>query len=114
MYEKFDTTAMKPLFELYSLRYGIMSSVIEPDEELKAELGNRLERFVWLDENVPTPVVVSYKTPSTLGKDRLAAVVGASYAKPGHDLLVIDAGTAITYDLVDSTGVYLGGNISPA
>ncbi|MDR2497299.1 MAG: type III pantothenate kinase [Tannerellaceae bacterium] len=113
VYDKFDTAAMEPLFELYSLRYGIMSSVIEPDEALKAELGRRLERFVWLDEHVPTPVSVSYKTPSTLGKDRLAAVVGAFHTKPGRNLLVIDAGTAITYDLVDSTGLYLGGNISP-
>ncbi|MDR2499359.1 MAG: type III pantothenate kinase [Tannerellaceae bacterium] len=113
VYEKFDTAAMQPLFELYKLRYGIMSSVIMPDEELQTELRKRLERFIWLDEQVPTPLVVKYKTPATLGKDRLAAVVGAFHIKPGHDSLVIDAGTAITYDLVDSTGAYLGGNISP-
>lgn len=61
----------------------------------------------------PAPVKVCYRTPQTLGADRLAAVVGAVTLQPGTDLLVIDAGTCITYDLVDATGNYLGGNISP-
>ena len=38
---------------------------------------------------------------------------GLSYLQPGKDLLVIDAGTAITYELIDASGSYLGGNISP-
>ena len=54
-----------------------------------------------------------YETPETLGKDRLAAVVGASFLKPGKDILVIDAGTAITYDFINSKKQYLGGNIAP-
>ncbi len=61
----------------------------------------------------PAPVKVCYRTPATLGADRLAAVVGAVTLKPATDLLVIDAGTCITYDLVDAEGNYLGGNISP-
>ncbi|MGL4492132.1 MAG: type III pantothenate kinase, partial [Tannerellaceae bacterium] len=54
-----------------------------------------------------------YKTPNTLGRDRLAAVVGAHSIKPGHNLLVIDAGTAITYEFLNAEGCYMGGNISP-
>lgn len=61
----------------------------------------------------PVPIGSSYSTPQTLGMDRLAAAVGAWSMYPGHDLLVIDAGTAITYDLVSSDGVYRGGNITP-
>lgn len=61
----------------------------------------------------PAPVKVCYRTPETLGADRLAAVVGAVTLRPHTDLLVIDAGTCITYDLVDAAGNYLGGNISP-
>lgn len=61
----------------------------------------------------PAPVHVGYRTPGTLGADRLAAVVGAVTLMPGTDLLVIDAGTCITYDFVDAKGNYLGGNISP-
>jgi type III pantothenate kinase len=58
-------------------------------------------------------VVNSYETPETLGKDRLAAVVGANRLMPETDLLVIDAGTAITFDFIDAHGVYHGGNIAP-
>lgn len=45
--------------------------------------------------------------------DRLAAVVGANYLYPGKNLLVIDAGTALTYEFIDAEGRYWGGNISP-
>ena len=45
--------------------------------------------------------------------DRLAAAVGAWSIQPGHDLLVVDAGTAITYDFVSADGTYRGGNIAP-
>lgn len=66
----------------------------------------------WM-KSVKLPITVQYETPETLGKDRLAAAVGANYLEPGKDLLVIDAGTAITYELIEASGAYLGGNISP-
>lgn len=61
----------------------------------------------------PSPLEVAYTTPETLGADRLAAVVGASSLHPETNLLIIDAGTCITYDIVNASGAYLGGNISP-
>ena len=48
-----------------------------------------------------------------MGKDRIAAMVGAFDLYPDTNVLVIDAGTAITYDLLNDKGRYLGGNISP-
>ncbi|MCJ8210736.1 type III pantothenate kinase [Mucilaginibacter sp. RS28] len=54
-----------------------------------------------------------YRTPETLGLDRLAAVVGAYAEYPEQASLVIDAGTCITYDFVDNQGNYNGGSISP-
>jgi type III pantothenate kinase len=59
------------------------------------------------------PVEILYKTVGTLGHDRLAAVIGASVLYPNCNVLVIDAGTAITYDIVSSDKKYLGGTISP-
>ena len=58
------------------------------------------------------PFRIEYDTPETLGTDRIAGVAGAFSLFPGHELLVIDAGTAITFDYL-SGGVYKGGNISP-
>lgn len=113
VYMQFDVKVLSSLFEKYNFKYGIMSTVIDTDEALVTFLESKLERFVFLDETVSLPVTIQYKTPETLGKDRLAAVVGANYLQPGCDLLVIDAGTAITYELIDASGNYLGGNISP-
>ena len=66
-----------------------------------------------LTASTPVPIKNDYSSPSTLGMDRLAAAVGAWSIEPGHDMLVIDAGTAITYDFVSASGVYKGGNIAP-
>lgn len=66
-----------------------------------------------LTSATPTPLLNAYSSPETLGMDRLAAAVGAWTMQPGHDLLVVDAGTAITYDFVSADGTYRGGNIAP-
>ncbi len=58
------------------------------------------------------PIANSYETPETLGHDRLAAAVGACTLFDSESLLIIDAGTAITYDLVLNQ-TFMGGNISP-
>lgn len=61
------------------------------------------------------PFEVRYETPHTLGADRLSAAAagwrqhGAGIAR----LVVIDAGTALTYEVIDAPGVYLGGAIAP-
>ncbi len=62
---------------------------------------------------LPLPIKIKYKTPETLGVDRIAAVCGAMEIFQEKDSLVIDAGTAITYDFVDRQGNYEGGAISP-
>jgi type III pantothenate kinase len=58
------------------------------------------------------PFKIEYDTPGTLGTDRIAAIAGAFFHYPGSELLVIDAGTAITFDFL-SGGIFKGGNISP-
>ena len=58
------------------------------------------------------PFKIEYETPETLGTDRLAAVAGAYNLFPGAEILIIDAGTAITYDFL-SGDMFRGGNISP-
>lgn len=70
-------------------------------------------RFIHLGPETPLPVENRYQSKETLGYDRIAAVVGAQYLFPRKNVLVIDAGTAMTFDLVTSEGVYPGGIISP-
>lgn len=69
-------------------------------------------RLVRLDYRTPIPIKNNYETPQTLGRDRLAGVIGAQVLFPKENCLVIDAGTCITYDLIDTEGGYFGGNIS--
>ncbi len=58
------------------------------------------------------PFKLEYETPETLGTDRIAAVAGAYNLFHGNEVLIIDAGTAITFDFL-SGSIYKGGNISP-
>lgn len=63
--------------------------------------------------DMPLPIKIGYKTPTTLGPDRIAAAAGAVSLFPGEHLLVVDMGTAVTYDYVDADALYVGGNIAP-
>lgn len=69
-------------------------------------------RTLVLDSSTPLPIGVRYGSRGTLGLDRLAAAVGAVSLYGGERMLVADAGTAMTLDIVGSDGTFLGGNIS--
>jgi len=92
---------------------GILSSVKRIHPDIYAFLRASLSSFIALDYKTPTPLRNAYKTPETLGLDRLAAAVGAWSLQPQKPLLIVDMGTAITYDFVNSEGIYQGGNIAP-
>jgi len=77
-------------------------------DALRAEI-NLLE----LNSTTKIPFINNYSTPKTLGVDRIALVSSAISNFPNKNVLVIDAGTCITYDFVDSLGIYSGGAISP-
>lgn len=99
--------------EYPQLNKAILSSVRDYPDEVRHFLSSSFSHFIEFSHLTPVPVVNLYKTPETLGVDRLAAAIGASCLFPGENLLVIDAGTAVTYDLVTKNNEYLGGNISP-
>ncbi len=69
--------------------------------------------FYRLSHHLSLPIQLMYDTPETLGLDRIAGVAGAQVSFPGEPVLIIDMGTAITFDLLSSEGQFLGGNISP-
>lgn len=66
-----------------------------------------------LNSSTPLPIKLDYKTPETLGADRVADACGAVALHPSVPCLVIDAGTCITVDFVDANGTYHGGAIMP-
>jgi len=91
----------------------IICSVSGAMPGISAALIDRGIRVIEFGSHTPVPIVNSYGTPDTLGADRLAAAVGASVLFPGQDSLVIDAGTAITYDYLRQGSEFVGGNIAP-
>ena len=104
---------MERLFDLYEITDSIISSVVNIEAAVVNTLHRRSQHFVLFDHNTPVPIVNTYDTPQTLGQDRLAAAVGAKSLCPNENLLIIDAGSAITYDFVTDKGEYIGGNIAP-
>jgi type III pantothenate kinase len=112
-YELFELNSILEILEKYNLESCILSSVRSDNDELIRELTTKFRTFIQLSHNTLIPIENLYKTPETLGKDRLAAVIGAAYLKSETDILIVDAGTAITYDFIDSENKYQGGNIAP-
>jgi len=68
--------------------------------------------FLSLNADFSFPIENLYATPKTLGIDRIVAVIAAKQLFPNVPILVIDAGTAITYDFANEKGQYLGGGIA--
>ena len=97
----------------YPFRKAILATVIDLTADVQDRLKELPVPLLYLGADTPLPVENLYETPRTLGYDRMAAVVGANTLCPGRDLLVIDAGTCITYEFIDASGRYHGGNISP-
>jgi len=112
-FEEFDVLRLRQLIEEYSLPEAcIISSVKTDPVEIARELGGQIPSLLF-DHTTLLLFKNRYSTPGSLGKDRLAGIAAAFDRFPKQDVLVIDAGTAITYDILTSGGEYLGGAISP-
>ena len=83
VYKQFGVSVVAALFEKYAFTQGILSTVIDTDDELIAYLKNKLQRFVFLDEHVALPIKVEYGTPKTLGKDRFGRCRGGELFAAG-------------------------------
>lgn len=97
----------------YAFTHGIVGTVKGLTAEAEEQLRSLKIPILRFSPQTPVPITNRYKSPETLGSDRLAAAVGASSLKPGKDLLIIDAGTCVTYEVIDAKGNYWGGNIAP-
>lgn len=97
----------------FSPAAAIYCTVADKGDSAMMRLARHGVRVMELTASTPLPITVEYRTPHTLGRDRVAAAVGAWALAPGCDLLIADLGTAVTYDVVTADGRYVGGNIAP-
>jgi len=104
---------LQKLFKSFpGINKTIVSSVINHSKDISNFLSNHTQHILF-DSNTRIPVQNKYGSPETLGKDRLAAAIGANSLYKGSTVLIIDAGTCIKTDVVTAKGEYLGGSISP-
>ena len=100
------------LVENFDCKRGIISFVGPIKKNEIYELKSKIDLII-LNSETKSPFKNLYSTPKTLGVDRIALVSSAVQNYPNQNVLIIDAGTCITYDFINSKAEYLGGGISP-
>jgi len=110
----FDSTQqlLSEIFKKYSISKAIIGTVVNGLESFVEQLREKIPVLLF-SANTPTPLKNLYKSAHTLGSDRLAAAVGANTLFRDQNILIIDAGTCIKYNFVNTKNEYIGGGISP-
>lgn len=102
---------LEELSQTLKIDHALVSNVASEDNIQK--LRKWIPEVLLLNELVHIPIVNAYKTPHSLGQDRLANAVAISKLKESGAALSIDVGTCLKFDFVDMHGVYQGGSIAP-
>lgn len=108
-----ETDAISGFIRMQTPDRAIVSSVVNNDGEIISSLKSAGFSVVEYTSKTKIPVKNLYKTPDTLGNDRIPPVIAAQKLQPGSAILVIDAGTCIKYNFLNKQAEYLGGAISP-
>lgn len=105
------------IFEKILLKHNIENicflKVAAVSEQILQFLYSLGKNVIYFDHSVNIPFETLYKPKQQLGLDRLAGVIGANYLYPNQNLLVIQLGTCITYDVYEKNIGHIGGAISP-
>ena len=102
----------RKLIKTFECSNAIISSVGSLKKSQIDKLSTEI-KLVELNFKTKVPFKNRYLTPKTLGVDRIALISSAISKFPKKNVLIVDAGTCITYDFLDSSGFYFGGSISP-
>ena len=111
-----EKEAVLELENIFSFFFKINKTVLSQVAELRFEVKNCIEKhseLVLISHETHLPYLNKYTTPITLGVDRMVLAAGAAIKYPNKNVLVIDAGTCVTFDFISAQNEYLGGAISP-
>ncbi|HOM41656.1 MAG TPA: type III pantothenate kinase [Bacteroidales bacterium] len=111
-FESLDKNSLNDFICKHDIDKAIISSVKDIPGFITEVLGEKVSFLHILSARSKLPFAIDYETPETLGSDRIAGIAGAFMSFPGKDCLIIDAGSAITFDFLIN-GRFKGGNISP-
>ncbi|POS02637.1 type III pantothenate kinase [Flavobacterium croceum DSM 17960] len=110
-YENWQKNILKKIDSFSKIETVIVASVAKFDENDFLFLSKF--KLIFITNNTKLPFHNLYTTPNTLGIDRKVLAAGAVLKYQNINRLIIDAGTCVTYDFVDSNNSYFGGAISP-
>lgn len=112
-YDAKEQGMMAHFFENLESPNGVIVSSVRKTLPESIQGFAKKHQSMLLNHTTPVPFMSSYQTPETLGLDRIALAAAAIAEFPQQDVLVIDAGTCITLDVISANGSYLGGAIAP-
>jgi type III pantothenate kinase len=112
VFSKAGLAPLKRLAGRHPISAILVSSVGMPTKSLHSQLSG-IAPVTVLSSDTALPIKNGYKTPNSLGSDRIAAAAGAAVLFPAANVLVIDAGTCIKYDFLHGKKGFLGGSIAP-
>ena len=107
----FDLAKVVELKGRFSIDKAIVASTRGGAERICEQLRSKIYRVLHFSSLTEVPIEIEYSSRQTLGADRIAAAVGVVCEMGVKDALIIDMGSAITYDIIEN-GVFKGGNIS--
>jgi len=111
--ERLHPSVLEELLSEWPVRRAVVASTRGEVDDVAAMLRRRVDYLLEFTPQTPVPIGNAYRTPETLGRDRLADAVGAATLYPGRNVLIVDFGTAVTIDLVTADNTFRGGCISP-
>lgn len=110
--EQFLISEIEEIVGSFGVKAIIISSVRE-ENDLESVDQISGAKVIYFNHKTAVPIRNRYKTPETLGADRLAGVIAAKELFPEQAVLAIDFGSCITFDCIDVESNYYGGAISP-
>ena len=108
---EFDMAKAAELVEQFSVDKAVVASTRGGAEKICEQLRSKIDRVLHFSSQTEVPIEIEYSSRQTLGADRIAVAVGVVCEMGIRDALIVDMGSAITYDIVED-GVFKGGNIS--
>ena len=108
---EFDMALAAQMIAQFSVDKAVVASTRQGAEKIVELLRSKLDKVLLFSSQTEVPIDVEYSSRQTLGADRVAMAVGVVCEMGIEDALIVDMGSAITFDVVEN-GVFKGGNIS--
>ena len=110
--KKLSSSVVGALLARRTVRKVVVSSVVPAKNSTISKAAKKKAKVLWLDWKLNLGVGIDYPKPKSIGADRLAnaAAVAELYGSPA---VVVDFGTAVTFDIVSERRTYVGGVIAP-